>query len=38
MLQITQIKAIITRLLIFIQEDYKNNVEEDTFCTKLFMV
>lgn len=36
MLQITQIKAIITRLLIFIQEDYKNNVEEDTFLYKTF--
>lgn len=36
MLQITQIKAIITRLLIFIQEDYKNNVEEDTFLHKTF--
>ena len=29
MLQITQIKAIITRLLIFVQEDYKNNAEEN---------
>lgn len=36
MLQITQIKAIITRLLIFVQEDYKNNVEEDTFLYKTF--
>lgn len=36
MLQITQIKAIITRLLIFIQEDYKNNTEEDTFLYKTF--
>lgn len=36
MLQITQIKAIVTRLLIFIQEDYKNNVEEDTFLYKTF--
>lgn len=36
MLQITQIKAIITRLLIFVQEDYKNNTEEDTFLYKTF--
>lgn len=36
MLQITQIKAIITRLLIFIQEDYKNNTEENTFLYKTF--
>lgn len=36
MLQITQIKAIITRLLIFVQEDYKNNTEENTFLYKTF--
>lgn len=36
MLQITQIKAIITRLLIFVQEDYKNNAEENTFLHKTF--
>lgn len=36
MLQIAQIKSIITRLLLFVQEDYKNNKEEDTFLYKTF--
>lgn len=36
MLQITQIKNIITRLLIFVQEDFKNNPEEQTFLYKTF--
>lgn len=36
MLQIVKIKNIITRLLIFVQEDYKNHPEEETFLYKVF--
>ena len=36
MLQIAQIKNIITRLLLFVQEDFKNNQEDQTFLYKTF--
>lgn len=35
MLQITRIKEIVTRLLVYVQEDYKNSPEEETFLYRI---